>query len=118
MRSRIVLVSALLVAAALFVIDRARGKLAWLEEVIENLEHSAAASDTTVYIARYSYKGETVYYVSPRCCDVPSELYDARGALLCEPDGGFTGHGDGRCGEFLQLRQNEKVIWRGRARAA
>ena len=36
---------------------------------------------------------------NPRCCDIPSEVYDEKGALLCYASGGFAG-GDGRCPGF------------------
>ena len=41
------------------------------------------------WVARYEYRGGTVYDLPPRCCDIPSELHDAAGDLLCRPDGGF-----------------------------
>ena len=63
-------------------------------------------------IRRYIYKGEPVYYVAPLwCCDIPSVLYDAKGKLICRPDGGFTGIGDGRCPGFLKERSHEEVLW-------
>jgi hypothetical protein len=118
-RSRLIILLGMLIAASVFFVgNRLRQEPAWLEEIIDNLEHSNAAADSSVYIARYEYQGKTVYYVSPRCCDEPSALYNAQGVLLCEPDGGFTGRGDGRCGDFLATRRNERMIWRGRSRAA
>jgi hypothetical protein len=64
------------------------------------------------YLARYRYKGKLVYYIPPRCCDMMSELYDASGQLICHPDGGFTGLGDRRCGDFLSQRTEETILWR------
>jgi hypothetical protein len=63
-------------------------------------------------IWRYRYDGNEVYYVPPSCCDVPSELYDQDGNLLCSPDGGLTGRGDGRCPDFFDQRSEETQIWR------
>lgn len=61
---------------------------------------------------RYIYKGEPVYYVAPLwCCDIPSVLYDATGRLICRPDGGFTGIGDGKCLDFLKERSHGEVLW-------
>ena len=62
-------------------------------------------------IWRYEYKGQTVYYIPPQCCDQYSILYDERSAILCAPDGGITGRGDGRCSDFFTERKNEKLIW-------
>ena len=57
------------------------------------------------------YQGKAAYYVSSACCDIPSELYDATGSLVCYPDGGFAG-GDGRCPSFTFLANTVSVVWR------
>jgi hypothetical protein len=62
-------------------------------------------------IYRYRYRGQTVYYLTSRCCDQPGQLYGSRGQLLCEPDGGITGQGDGRCPDFFGNRTDETLIW-------
>lgn len=62
-------------------------------------------------ILRYRYRGEFVYFVPARCCDVPSALYDASGRRLCEPDGGFIGGGDGKCPDFFERRRDETLLW-------
>jgi hypothetical protein len=63
-------------------------------------------------IWRYEYKSQTVYYVPPQCCDQYSTLYDVNGKVICAPDGGFTGRGDGKCPDFFQERMKEKLIWK------
>ncbi len=63
-------------------------------------------------IWQYEYNGQTVYYVPPQCCDQFGQLYDASGTLLCAPDGGFTGRGDGKCPDFFKVRTNEVLIWK------
>ena len=63
-------------------------------------------------IWKYEYKNQVVYYVPPQCCDQFSSLYNKDGNLICAPDGGITGQGDGRCPDFFQLRKNEKLIWK------
>jgi hypothetical protein len=62
-------------------------------------------------ILRARYEGRTVYYVSPACCDIPSELYDESGSLLCYPDGGFAG-GDGKCPSFTFVGNSLSTVWR------
>jgi hypothetical protein len=86
---------------------------AWLKQIIANLEAEPVANPPAS-ITRYAYKGQTVYYLPPRCCDVPSELYDSTGAVLCGPDGGITGRGDGRCADFFTERKDEQLIWQDR----
>ena len=55
-------------------------------------------------VTRYDYKGNTVYFVPQRCCDIFSDLYDAEGNIIGHPDGGITGQGDGRVPDFFQER--------------
>jgi len=60
---------------------------------------------------QYTYNGQVVYYIPSSCCDLPSQLYDSNCKQLCNPDGGFTGKGDGKCTDFFNTRKNEKQIW-------
>jgi hypothetical protein len=53
-------------------------------------------------VCRYIYNNDTVYYVVSPCCDRFNYLYNKNGVLLCAPDGGESGHGDGRCPDFFQ----------------
>jgi hypothetical protein len=59
----------------------------------------------------YDYNGQVVYFVPAQCCDQYSMLYDASGSVICAPDGGFTGKGDGKCPDFFTERSNEQLIW-------
>jgi len=82
----------------------------WLSDLIQQLEQDAPANPPAK-IYRYSYNNQEVYYLAGRCCDIPSKLFDKDGNQLCEPDGGITGRGDGRCTDFFEKRQNETLIW-------
>lgn len=83
----------------------------WLAVLIADFQ-SAPVGNPPQSIYRYTYKGQTVYYVPPQCCDQFSTLYDASGRVLCAPDGGISGRGDGKCPAFLQERTNEALVWR------
>ena len=85
--------------------------LAWLTTVIRQLETQPVANPPA-FIARYEYKGDPVYFVPQRCCDVMSVVYRSDGAVMCHADGGFAGTGDGRCPDFFAERRNERIIWR------
>lgn len=63
-------------------------------------------------IYSYMYKGKTVYYVKPPCCDFFSDLYDSSCVLIGHPDGGFTGKGDGKINDFKDSSSYEKLIWK------
>lgn len=82
----------------------------WLSEMIRELEQQDVANPPA-QVYRYTYGGQEVYYLTSRCCDIPSQVYDLDGNLLCEPEGGITGNGDGRCPDFLETRTNETLIW-------
>lgn len=82
----------------------------WLEDLIERLE-SEPVANPPASIARWEYAAGVFYYLPPRCCDIYSDLYDSEGTLLCHPDGGITGGGDGRC-PALGDRIREEIVWR------
>jgi hypothetical protein len=83
----------------------------WVNKLIATYEKDSVGNPPQS-IWQYEYNGQTVYYVPPQCCDQYSTLYDANGTVICSPDGGFTGQGDGKCPDFRQLRTNEKLIWK------
>jgi hypothetical protein len=63
-------------------------------------------------VYQYSYNGKKVYYFPPQCCDQFSDLYDENCNLICHPDGGIAGGGDGNCQNFISTRKNEVLIWK------
>ncbi len=87
------------------------GNPAWLTKMIaDNAAKPVREALQTIY--RYDYKGNTVYYAAAPCCDQFGQLYDAAGTVICAPDGGLTGKGDGRCPDFAGERKGEQLVWR------
>lgn len=43
----------------------------------------------------------TYYYFTSDCCDQFNFLYNEKCEIVCAPDGGITGNGDGSCPEFI-----------------
>jgi hypothetical protein len=83
----------------------------WLEAKIQG--HLAEArQNPPVQISRYAYKGQVVYYETLGCCDRFSNLYTEKGKLICHPEGGITGKGDGQCPDFDKNKTNEMLVWR------
>ncbi len=82
----------------------------WLAELILEIE-GAPVADPAAAIYSYKYHGRVVFYLSSRCGDIQSQLYNANGIVLCFPDGGLDGGGDGRCDDFIAERENETLIW-------
>lgn len=65
-----------------------------------------------VEIYQYTYNGNTCYYITSYCCDIPSLLIDENCNIICHPDGGLTGNGDGKCTDFFANRTGEVLIWK------
>jgi hypothetical protein len=81
-----------------------------VEKLIRRIKNQPVSNPPSK-VFRYSYKGKTVYYIPPKCCDIPSKLVDENCNVICSPDGGFTGIGDGRCTDFFAYRSKEELIW-------
>src|SRR5512143_1395573 len=82
-----------------------------VDQLIKQFEQDPVGNPP-LSIWQYEYNGQVVYLVLAHCCDIPSVVYDASGAVLCSPDGGITGKGDGRCDDFFDQRTNEQLIWK------
>jgi hypothetical protein len=83
---------------------------AWLDKLIKRFE-SDPVGNPPLSVWRYEYNGQVVYFIPAHCCDIPSVVYDTSGNVLCSPDGGITGKGDGRCTDFFSQRTSELLIW-------
>jgi hypothetical protein len=86
------------------------GNPAWVDDLIAQFT-DAPVGNPPQSIWRYQYNGQDVYYVPAQCCDMFSTLYDASGNVLCAPDGGLDGRGDGKCPDFRDQRTGETLIW-------
>ncbi|MFZ1390029.1 MAG: hypothetical protein WAS23_00425 [Dokdonella sp.] len=91
-------------------VARPAAQPAWVDTLIATFQ-AAPVANPPRRIVHYRYRDQRVYYVPATCCDRPSVLYDANGGVLCAPDGGMTGRGDGRCADFHDQRSEESLIW-------
>ena len=82
----------------------------WLLDLIAQLE-SAPVTNPPASIVLQEYAAGVFYYMPGPCCDQYSNLYDAEGTLVCHPDGGITGGGDGSC-PALGEPMREEIVWR------
>jgi hypothetical protein len=82
----------------------------WLRQRIQNIL-ATRKRNPIIRISRYQFEGETVYYETAPCCDQQSTVYDVQGKVLCHPEGGITGKGDGKCANFEKRRTNEQLVW-------
>ena len=79
-------------------------------EFVRELAVSHPASEVRA-IWRFRANGETVYYAQSECCDMYNTLYDQDGTVICSPDGGFAGGGDGKCPDFFKKAKRGVLIW-------
>ena len=82
----------------------------WVDQLIAQFK-AEPVGNPPQSIWRYEYQGQFVYYVPAQCCDMFSTLYDTGGNVICAPNGGIDGKGDGRCEDFLSQRTQEQLIW-------
>jgi hypothetical protein len=83
---------------------------AWVRQMIVRFQ-SEPVTNPPREVWRSELRGEIVYYVPPICCDQFGLLYDATGQVVCAPDGGISGHGDGRCPEYSGEHRNDRLVW-------
>lgn len=83
---------------------------ACIEQEIATMK-AGEARNPPASVWQYEYNNQTVYFIPAYCCDLPSVLMDTGCNVLCHPDGGYTGKGDGKCPDFFDERTNEKLVW-------
>ncbi len=84
---------------------------AWLQNLIKQ-EESNPTANPPASLSKCTYRNQSVYYLPPRCCDIPGIVYNDKGDVICSPDGGFTGRGDGKCTDFFDTRKDCVVVWK------
>jgi len=72
---------------------------ACIESKIENILANEVTNPPT-QVWKWEVDEKTYYYITSDCCDQFNYLYDTNCELVCAPDGGITGTGDGNCPEF------------------
>jgi hypothetical protein len=63
-------------------------------------------------VREYKYEGKRVFYFTSDCCDQYNEVYNDSCQLLCAPDGGLTGKGDGKCADFFKAAEKVGLVWK------
>ncbi len=51
---------------------------------------------------KWEVEEQTYYYITSDCCDQYNLLYNNNCEIICAPDGGITGMGDGNCPDFTE----------------
>ena len=63
-------------------------------------------------VYEFNYLNKKAYYFTADCCDQYNFLYDGNCNIICAPDGGISGSGDGKCVDFNESKQGGKLIWK------
>jgi len=110
MKTQYLMIIAMIILLAACAQATESGNPEWVDQLIKKFE-SEPVGNPPLSIWRYEYNGQVVYYVPAQCCDMYSSLYGTDGMVMCAPDGGITGAGDGHCTDFFSERSNEQLIW-------
>ena len=70
-----------------------------IENKIEEVLNKEVSNPPT-QVWKWEVDGETFYYITSDCCDQFNNLYSENCDIVCAPDGGLTGQGDGKCPDF------------------
>ena len=103
--------------AALLVFMKQCGKEDVLKEmpgcIQQKIEEIAAENvwNPPAKVYSYLYNGKNAFLISQHCCDIPSVVLDEDCNVICSPDGGFSGQGDGKCSDFFNTATDERLIW-------
>ncbi|MBT8220082.1 MAG: hypothetical protein KJP00_09665 [Bacteroidia bacterium] len=62
-----------------------------------------------VMVWEWNTDDTTYYYITSDCCDQFNYLYTTNCEIVCAPDGGITGAGDGKCPEFRDIEKT--LVW-------
>ena len=81
---------------------------ACVKELIEQPATDGGIDARAVY--RWEVEGATYFYVEQECCDRFNLLFATDCTLLCAPDGGITGRGEGDCPD-LDGDIERTLIW-------
>jgi hypothetical protein len=64
---------------------------------------------------RWDVDDKTYYYFRSECCDQYNYLFNDNCEMVCAPDGGFSGKGDGTCPQF-EGQIEKTLIWKDESR--
>lgn len=80
-----------------------------IETKIQELKNKPVQNPPTK-IWKWEVNGQTYYYITSNCCDQYNYLYNSNCEIVCAPDGGLTGKGDGKCPVFTN-KIVKTLVW-------
>lgn len=80
-----------------------------IEAKINSLKNSPV-QNPPAKVWKWEVDGQTYFYITSDCCDQYNFLYSTNCEIICAPDGGFTGKGDGKCPAFSN-EITKSLVW-------
>lgn len=68
-------------------------------DIIESIKNEAVRNPPT-QVWKWEAGDAIYYYITSDCCDQYNNLFNESCQIVCAPDGGITGNGDGNCPDF------------------
>ena len=78
-----------------------------IEDMIKTIQ-AEDVQNPPAQVWRWQVDGQTYFYITSNCCDQFNYLFDSQCIMVCAPDGGITGAGDGNCPDLNS--QIEKIL--------
>ncbi len=75
------------------------------------LKADVISEEPPLEIWEWKYPGQTYYYIVSPCCDQFNLLLNQNCEVVCAPDGGITGKGDGNCPD-LSGDVSKRLLWK------
>ncbi len=82
---------------------------ACINDMISAIKNDAVRNPPA-QVWKWEVDGEKYYYITSDCCDQYNNLFNESCELVCAPDGGITGNGDGNCPDFTGVIE-KTMIW-------
>ena len=82
----------------------------WLRAKIVQFE-ALPADRAPLGIWQITHNGQPAFYLLSSCCDQYNPLFNAQGNEICNPSGGFTGRGDGKCPKPMDQGTKAALVW-------
>ena len=82
----------------------------WLRVRIGEYE-ALPADRAPLGVWRITHNGQPAFYLLSPCCDQYNPLLSAEGNEICNPSGGFTGSGDGKCPKPMDQGTKAALVW-------
>ena len=78
-------------------------------EIIQSIKNDVLRNPPA-QVWKWEAGDDIYYYITSDCCDQYNNLLNESCEIVCAPDGGITGNGDGNCPDFNSAIE-KTLIW-------